>query len=244
MKHRISIPAYAIKQQWWQSDVPKHKMSLIFKNDACSLAIRVTMWLSFKTYWHASIWSSISFSYWHEIISHTTPTAGHRPPSKNFMTWRKRCNTNNPMAVGAERFWNDDHAPNDAPWVNRSEVDEYLVEVVRRKVWGIKDFLLFQIPYSRRHMQQLQPTTMGLHHDPGPTVPLTFLLRWSPSAQDIRSRHQASISSWDQFVSPQQRERGEPWHNSPAYAVGTIPGSWYYVFFAVQRVQWFGTEML
>jgi hypothetical protein len=48
--HRINIPAYAIEQRW-QSDVPKNEMllmSLIFKNDARSLARRATMWLSLK----------------------------------------------------------------------------------------------------------------------------------------------------------------------------------------------------
>jgi hypothetical protein len=39
--HRITIPAYAIEQQWWQSDVQKMKYHqwLIFKNDARSLAM-------------------------------------------------------------------------------------------------------------------------------------------------------------------------------------------------------------
>jgi hypothetical protein len=49
--HRISIPAYAIEQRWWQPGVPKNEMSLmslIFKTDARSLATRVTTWLSFK----------------------------------------------------------------------------------------------------------------------------------------------------------------------------------------------------
>jgi hypothetical protein len=35
--HTISIPAYVIEQQWWQSGVPKNEMllmSLIFKNNA------------------------------------------------------------------------------------------------------------------------------------------------------------------------------------------------------------------
>jgi hypothetical protein len=65
--HRISIPAYAIEQQWWHSDVPKNKMSLmslICINGARSFLRRVTMWLYFKNYWHASKWSSISFSRW------------------------------------------------------------------------------------------------------------------------------------------------------------------------------------
>jgi hypothetical protein len=64
---KISIPAYAIEQQWWQSDVSKNEMSLmslIFKNDTRSLVMRVTMWLYFKNYWHASKWSSICFSHW------------------------------------------------------------------------------------------------------------------------------------------------------------------------------------
>jgi hypothetical protein len=41
LNHRISIPAYAIEQQWWQSDVANNEMSLmslIFKNVARSLA--------------------------------------------------------------------------------------------------------------------------------------------------------------------------------------------------------------
>jgi hypothetical protein len=28
-KHRISIPAFAIEQQWWQLGVPKNEMSLM-----------------------------------------------------------------------------------------------------------------------------------------------------------------------------------------------------------------------
>jgi hypothetical protein len=65
--HRISIPAYAVEQQWWQSGVPKSKMSLmsfIFK-------IIVVLYQSVSisgsissTYWNASKWSSISFSHW------------------------------------------------------------------------------------------------------------------------------------------------------------------------------------
>jgi hypothetical protein len=39
-------------------------MPLIFKNDARSLAWRITMWFSFKIYWHASKRSSISFLNW------------------------------------------------------------------------------------------------------------------------------------------------------------------------------------
>jgi hypothetical protein len=49
--HRISIPAYSIEQQRWQSDVPENEMSLlslISKNDAHSLGRRVTKWLFFK----------------------------------------------------------------------------------------------------------------------------------------------------------------------------------------------------
>jgi hypothetical protein len=48
MYHRISIPAYTTEQQWWQSSVPINEMSLIFKNDARSLARLVTMWLYFN----------------------------------------------------------------------------------------------------------------------------------------------------------------------------------------------------
>jgi hypothetical protein len=43
--HRISFPANAIEQQWSHSGVLKNEMSLmsfIFKNDARSLAMRVT----------------------------------------------------------------------------------------------------------------------------------------------------------------------------------------------------------
>jgi hypothetical protein len=64
--HIISIPAYAIEQQWWQSSVPKKDislMSLICKNYARSIARRVTMCNSFKNFWPASKWLSISFSH-------------------------------------------------------------------------------------------------------------------------------------------------------------------------------------
>jgi hypothetical protein len=57
--HRIKIPVYATEHQWWQSNVPKNKMSLIFNNDARSL-----LTLTFKNYWWASKWSPISFSHW------------------------------------------------------------------------------------------------------------------------------------------------------------------------------------
>jgi hypothetical protein len=62
---RISIPVYAIEQQW-QSDVKNEwsLMSLIFKNDVRSLAWKFTKWLFFKNYWHTSKWSSVSFSHW------------------------------------------------------------------------------------------------------------------------------------------------------------------------------------
>jgi hypothetical protein len=46
--HTISIPAYAIEQQWRQSRVPKNEMSLIIKSDARFLARCVTMRLFFK----------------------------------------------------------------------------------------------------------------------------------------------------------------------------------------------------
>jgi hypothetical protein len=52
LNHRISIPAFDIEQQWWQSGVPKNEMSLIFKYDARSLDLLcklVTTWLSFKS---------------------------------------------------------------------------------------------------------------------------------------------------------------------------------------------------
>jgi hypothetical protein len=48
--HKISIPAYAIEQQYWQSGVPKNEMSLmslIIKNDARSLAGRVAIFQEF-----------------------------------------------------------------------------------------------------------------------------------------------------------------------------------------------------
>jgi hypothetical protein len=50
-KRTEKLDAYAIEQQLLQSDVPKKDMSLmslIFKNDARSLAKRFTMWLSVK----------------------------------------------------------------------------------------------------------------------------------------------------------------------------------------------------
>jgi hypothetical protein len=65
--HRISIAAYAVEQQWWQSGVPKNEMSLMsfmLKNYARSFARRVTMWLYVKNCWHARTWSSISFWHW------------------------------------------------------------------------------------------------------------------------------------------------------------------------------------
>jgi hypothetical protein len=61
--HRISIPAYAVEQQWWQSGVPKNEMSLIFK---IMLVLYQSVSLSgsiSNIYWFASKWSSISFSY-------------------------------------------------------------------------------------------------------------------------------------------------------------------------------------
>jgi hypothetical protein len=51
----------------WKQGVPKNDMSLmslIFKNNARSLARRVTMCLSVKNCWHASKWWSISFLHW------------------------------------------------------------------------------------------------------------------------------------------------------------------------------------
>jgi hypothetical protein len=67
LDHRLSIPAYAIKQQRWQSAVPKNKMSLmslILKDDAFLIAKLVTMWHYLKNYWHATKCSSISFAHW------------------------------------------------------------------------------------------------------------------------------------------------------------------------------------
>jgi hypothetical protein len=65
--HRISILAYAIEQQRWQLGVPKNEislMSLAFKNDARSLASVSLCGTFSKICWHASKWSSISFSHW------------------------------------------------------------------------------------------------------------------------------------------------------------------------------------
>jgi hypothetical protein len=53
--HRISIPAYAVEQQWWQSGIPKNEMSL---------SVSISGSIS-NIYWHASKRSSISFSHWH-----------------------------------------------------------------------------------------------------------------------------------------------------------------------------------
>jgi hypothetical protein len=39
-------------------------MFLIIKHDSFYIAKRVTMWHYFKNYWHATKWSSISFSHW------------------------------------------------------------------------------------------------------------------------------------------------------------------------------------
>jgi hypothetical protein len=50
--HRISIPAYAIEQQWWQLGVSKNEMSLmsfIFKMMlVIYFGVRVNKWLYFK----------------------------------------------------------------------------------------------------------------------------------------------------------------------------------------------------
>jgi hypothetical protein len=65
--HRISIPAYAVEQQWWQSGVPKSEkslMSFIFK---MMLVLYQSVSISgsiSNIYWNASKWSSISFLHW------------------------------------------------------------------------------------------------------------------------------------------------------------------------------------
>jgi hypothetical protein len=66
-KHRISIPAYAIEQQWWQLGVFKNEMSLmsfIYKMMLVLYQSGVISGYISNIYWHASKWSSISFSHW------------------------------------------------------------------------------------------------------------------------------------------------------------------------------------
>jgi hypothetical protein len=65
--HRISIPAYAIEQQWWQLGVSKNEMplmSFIFKMMLVLYQSGLKSGVSSNIYWHASKWSSISFSHW------------------------------------------------------------------------------------------------------------------------------------------------------------------------------------
>jgi hypothetical protein len=61
--HRISIPAYAIEQQWWQLGVSKNDMSLIFKMMLVLYQSGLITGVITNIYWHASKWSSISFSH-------------------------------------------------------------------------------------------------------------------------------------------------------------------------------------
>jgi hypothetical protein len=65
--HRISIPAYAIEQQWWQLGDSKNEMSLmsfIYKMMFVMYQSGVISGYISNIYWHASKWSSISFSHW------------------------------------------------------------------------------------------------------------------------------------------------------------------------------------
>jgi hypothetical protein len=65
--HRISIPAYAVEQQWWQSGVPKIEISLVSFIFKMMLVLYQCVSLSGSIsifYWHANKWSSISFSHW------------------------------------------------------------------------------------------------------------------------------------------------------------------------------------
>jgi hypothetical protein len=67
LHHRISIPAYAIEQQWWQLGVSKNEMSLmsvIYKMMLVLYQSGVISGYISNIYWHASKWSSISFSHW------------------------------------------------------------------------------------------------------------------------------------------------------------------------------------
>jgi hypothetical protein len=66
-EHRISIPAYTIEQQWWQSGVSKNEMSLmsfIFKMMLVLYQSGLISGVISNIYWHARKWSSISFSHW------------------------------------------------------------------------------------------------------------------------------------------------------------------------------------
>jgi hypothetical protein len=65
--HRISIPAYAVEQQWWQLGVSKNEMSLMSFIFKMMLVLYQSLSISgsiSNIYWHASKWSSISFSPW------------------------------------------------------------------------------------------------------------------------------------------------------------------------------------
>jgi hypothetical protein len=65
--YRISIPAYGIGQQWWQLGVSKNEMSLmsfIYKMMLVLYRSGVINGSISNIYWHASKWSSISFSHW------------------------------------------------------------------------------------------------------------------------------------------------------------------------------------
>jgi hypothetical protein len=68
--HRISIPAYAIEQQWWQLGVSKNEMSLMSFIFRMMLVIYQSGSISgviSNIYWHASKWYSISISHWREF---------------------------------------------------------------------------------------------------------------------------------------------------------------------------------
>jgi hypothetical protein len=65
--HRISIPAYAVEQQWWQLGVTKNEMSLMSFIFKMMLVLYQSVSISgsiSNIYWHVSKWSSISFSHW------------------------------------------------------------------------------------------------------------------------------------------------------------------------------------
>jgi hypothetical protein len=67
LRYRISIPAYAVEQPRWQSGVPKHEMSLMSFIFKMMLVLYQSVSISgsiLNIYWHASKWSSISFSHW------------------------------------------------------------------------------------------------------------------------------------------------------------------------------------
>jgi hypothetical protein len=65
--HRISIPAYTIEQEWWQLGDSKNEMSLmsfIYKMMLVLYQSGVISGYISNIFWHASKWSSISFSHW------------------------------------------------------------------------------------------------------------------------------------------------------------------------------------